>query len=179
MYWIVYRSILNLVFMYIKLKSKKFRQPFHKVKLRISSFTRDQKHKCTAKLNKWNLIGFITDKRKGYTYTGCPVDFASIGKRDHSCNFFSNGLPLNTFGILISDQMEALEFLKNLENWKNFYLGEKGWSKSNLEQLLPPTPWIFVFSFFHSFVDFTIKTAWKTNDFIFFDNFQSIGNENF
>ena len=138
-----------------------------------------KKHKCTAKLNKWNLIGFITDKRKGYTYTGCPVDFASIGKRDHSCNFFSNGLPLNTFGILISDQMEALEFLKNLENWKNFYLGEKGWSKSNLEQLLPPTPWIFVFSFFHSFVDFTIKTAWKTNVFIFFDNFQSIGNDNF
>ena len=110
--------------------------------------------------------------------TGCPVDFASIGKRDHSCNFFSNGLPLNTFRILISHQMEALEFLKNLENWKNFYLGEKGWSKSNLEQLLPPTPWIFVFSFFHSFVDFTTKTASKTSVLIVFNNFQCIGVEN-
>ena len=76
-------------------------------------------------------------------YTGCPVDFDPPKNGDQIANFASNGLPLKTIAFLILRKLGILKFLKNLENCRFFYFGEKWWSKFILIQFgsingLPP-----------------------------------------
>ena len=108
-------------------------------------------------------------------------DFDPPENGDQIANFASNGLPLKIIAFLILRNLGLLKFLKNLENCKFFYFGEKWWSKFIWIQFgsvngLPP-PDILIFSSIHSTGHFTIKMAPKTEFFNFFDNFQSIGRE--
>ena len=116
-----------------------------------------------------------------FCFTGCPVDFDPLKNGDQIPNFASNGLPLKTIAFLILRKLGILKFLKNLENCKFFYFGEKWWSKFIWIQFgsvngLPP-PEILIFSSIHSTGHFTIKMAPKTEFFNSFDNFQSIGSQ--